>query len=199
MFGFILYILLFIGENSEYFADNSTVMWIGMLLSILFLYGLVIGIVNNITNLELGLAGLKLSSLFIGLIIPIGLFSYNYFYKEAPIKYSSLLEKNNIKLITNPNACYGIKYGTFTNGIDTIIRYSEKHINYELIKTTNQQFTNRIKWLDSCSYLRLEKNNSVSRYIRLGNFESDIHFMYSKPASVHNINEESYEMILSVD
>jgi hypothetical protein len=75
----------------------------------------------------------------------------NYFYKEPQITYSSLLEKENIKLNINSKACERLKYGTFTNSIDPTIRYSEKNLNFEIIKTTNQQINNRIKWLDSCS------------------------------------------------
>jgi hypothetical protein len=195
----ILYVFLFIGKNADVFSNNSTIGWIGMALGVLVLYGLGFGVLNNITNLELGYSGFKLSTLFFGLLIPLAIFIYNFSFNEPETKYSSLLEKENITLISNNKACSKIKYGSFTNGSDTIVRYSENNFDYELIKTLDQQFKNRIKWLDSCSYVRIENNNSVSRYIRFGNFENDFHYMYGKPASVHNINNETYEMILEID
>ena len=194
----LLYIFLFIAQNANVFNNNTVTIWVGMLFGIVVLYGIVFGILNNITNLELGIVGFKLSTLFFGLVIPISLFAYNQFIKKPTVTHASLLEKENIQLIVNNKACEKIKYGTFTNGTDTIIRFFEKNQDFELLKTPTQQFKNRIKWLDSCTYITL-KNQSLIKYIKLGNFENEQHYRYCKPGNYHNISEESYEMILKIN
>ncbi len=78
---------------------------------------------------------------------------------------------------------------------DTIVRYSENNKDYEIVKTFESQITNRIKWLDSCSYVRLDDSNGLtSEYIRLGNFKEGIHDFYSKPTSLHKLSDEKIEM-----
>lgn len=169
-----------------------------MLLGAVVLYGIVIGAINNLTNLDLGFAGYKLSSLLFGLVIPLGLFLYNNYHKTPKPSYSSLLEKENITLKSNNKECVRIKYGSFTNGTDTIVRYSENSRDYELIKSSAKEIKNRIKWLDSCSYVRLENINSVSDYIRLGNFEDNQHYRYTKPGVPNYTDQETYEMIITI-
>jgi hypothetical protein len=193
IFGMLLYIFLFLSQNWEVFSNNTTISWIAMLLGAVVLYGIVIGAINNLTNLDLGFAGYKLSSLLFGLVIPLGLFLYNNYHKTPKPSYSSLLEKENITLKSNNKECVRIKYGSFTNGTDTIVSR-----DYELIKSSAKEIKNRIKWLDSCSYVRLENINSVSDYIRLGNFEDNQHYRYTKPGVPNYTDQETYEMIITI-
>ncbi len=112
--------------------------------------------------------------------------------------YRSILEKENINFKSNGFECSKIKYGSFTNGTDTIVRFIEKGKNYELTKSLGIETLMRIKWMDSCSYVKLNSNNSVYEYIRLGNFESEQHYIHSKPGDYHSITDESYEMIIKI-
>lgn len=196
----LVYLFLYLGSNAELFSNNTTVNWISLILGTIAIYTITIGAIKNLTNIEIGFVSYKFSSILFALIIPISIFCYNYFRpKDEPIKYTSLLDKENIVFVVNNSECSKVKYGTFTNGTDTIVRFIRDGKNYELTKLLNKETLFEIKWLDSCSYAKIKKNNSLIEYIRLGNFDNDTHYKYTKPGHLHNIDKEHYEMIITVD
>jgi len=199
LFGLLFYVFLTLGINAQLISKSKTLNLVGISLGILSLYGLVIGVLRNRMNLALGYAGFNIGRFLIGFILPIAVTIYQHYFYEPPKQYDSILEKKNIRFVTDFKKCHKIKYGTFLIGLDTIIRYSENNKDYESIKRRGSQITNRIKWLDSCSYIRFDESNGLtSGYVRLGNFEQDLHYMYSKPARTHYLSEEKIEPVVNL-
>lgn len=199
LFGLLFYLFLTLGVNYRLISKSKTFNLIGISLGILSLYGIVIGVLKNRMNLVLGYAGFTIGRFLIGIILPIIITIYQYYFYEPPKLYNSILEKENIRFATDFKKCHKIKYGTFFTGHDTIIRYFENNKDFELIKGYDGQITNRIKWLDSCSYVRFDESNGLtSDYVRLGNFKQNLHYMYSKPSRTHYLTDENIEMVISI-
>ncbi|CAH8294699.1 hypothetical protein EV196_108171 [Mariniflexile fucanivorans] len=121
------------------------------------MYLIVYAVINKKESFGISLLGFYIPHILFSIGLQIFLIINQIFFtdhdKNEP---KSLLEIEKIELVSNPIDCNKIKYGTFVNGIDTIIRYSENNKDYELIKTIGfEDKLNRIKWLDSCSYVRI--------------------------------------------
>ncbi|MFI0427949.1 hypothetical protein [Mariniflexile sp. HMF6888] len=200
IFGLFFYLFITLGANANLISQSKILNILGISLGVLGLYGIVIGMLKNNTNLAIGLAGFNIGRFLFGFIIPIVVSVYKFYFYIPSDHYNSILEKENIEFTVDFKECHKIKYGTFiVQNYDTIIRYNENNKDYEIVKTFDSQTTNRIKWLDSCSYLRFNESNGLaSEYLRLGNFEGRTHYLYSKPSSSHKLSDEKIEMVIEV-
>ena len=191
LFGILFYIGLFLGRNSDLLNDYPILHLFGISVLVVSLYALVFGIIKNPLNLAVGTSGFKIAAILIVLLLPFGVFVYQKFYYKPEKQYKSLLEKEQIAIIPNGTECIKNKYGVFTNGYDTIIRFKRNNVDYEQIKSFKKEEALRIKWVDSCVYYAVKNNGLLVRIERLGNFKYDETFeQYSKPAAIHEISEE---------
>jgi hypothetical protein len=156
--------------------------------------------INKKEYFEISAFGFYIAHIIFSIVVPIFMIVNQVFFTDHSLKKpNSLIEKENIEFISNPLECHKIKYGTFLNGIDTIIRYSENDKDYELVKITGlDDKLNRIKWLDSCTYVRIINKGSVTEYIRLGNVENEKHQMFEKPSITHKMEEEKITTLTEI-
>ena len=195
---FTLFVLF--GRNSELVSKSAFLTWTGIIGGAILLYVFVFGIIRDIDYLSFGLLGFYLGKIFFALSIPICLLVYDY-YNPREISYQpkSLLEKEGISLKKDFEKCQNIRYGTFWNGYDTIIRYSKDKRDYETIKSFDGNIEYVLKWMDSCSYLRVhEKSGLVESHVQIGNFENGFHSMYMKPAKFHRLEEQRIQQIVTI-
>jgi len=198
LIGAAFYFLLLFAENRFLVSQNQILTWIGVILGAITMYGIAIGTSKNAWNIELFFSGLRLSSIFFGILICLILYGIGYFYESKEKKFDSLLEKNGINLVSDNKKCINVKYGIFTNGFDTINRYREKGQDFESIKSNSFKEKYRIKWIDSCMYIRIENQSAITT-TTLGNFENDTHYAFIRPSALHYIEEESYQMIIKIE
>ena len=193
--GILFYLFVLLANNSELIAEDLIRTWTTLIAGALFIYLIAFAAINHKKSFDIAAIGFYIAHLLFSIGLPIFMIINKVFfvdYSEKPPR--SLLEKENIEIVVDFKECHKIKYGTFMLDSDTIVRYSENNKDYETVKTFDSQITNRIKWLDSCSYVRLDENNGLtSEYIRLGNFKDGIHDIYSKPTSLHKLSDEKIE------
>ena len=175
------------GRNSNWFEDKQSLIPIFLIVGVLLLYISVIGIVRNRSNLAFGVFGIFLSKFT---SIPL-VFLVNFItttnYKNQPKK-----EKSKIEILKDTSLCESIKYGTFTNGLDTIIRVNEKGKEYEISLLNNISTKCRIKWIDNCSYMVIAKSGLVTKFVQIGDFiNGNSHDLYVKPPAMGKTVEES--------
>ena len=175
------------GRNPNWFEDKQSLILVFLIVGVLLLYISVIGIVRNRSNLAFGVSGIFLSKFT---SIPL-VFLVNYVtatnYKNQPKK-----EKSKIEIVKDSSLCESIKYGAFTNGLDTIIRVREKGKEYEISLLNNTSSKCRIKWIDNCSYMVIAKSGLVTKYVQIGNFSNgNSHNVYIKPPAMGKTVEES--------
>lgn len=198
LFGVLFYIFLKLAQNTILYTFYPQLSLLGISLGAIFLYALVIGLLNNKINLLAGAVGYKFAVGLFGIIIPISVHIYSYyFYTEAP-KYNSILERDNIEFVSIDDKCKTVKYGLFSNGCDSIIRFHENGKDYQRIISEGQDQLNRIRWLNPCEYVVIEGVDLASEYVKLGNFEELNHYMYSKPPALHSLKEEKNEYIITL-
>ncbi len=197
--GFSFYLFILLGHNSEFISNDSIRVWTAIISGVIFIYLIAYASIDNKKSIGIAAIGFLFAQVLFSIAIPIFMIVNQVFFTNQSQKEQiSLLKKNNIELISNSMECYKIKYGTFLNGIDTIIRYSEDNKDYELIKTVGfEDKLNRIRWLDSCSYIRII-NNSVIKYIRLGNIKNGKHQMYEKPTVTHKMEVEEIKTLIEL-
>ncbi|WP_040254769.1 hypothetical protein [Psychroserpens mesophilus] len=191
-FGFAFYLFILLGYNTNFISNDSIRTWTTIIAGTLFIYLIVYAAINKKESFGISAIGFYITHILFSIGLPIFLIINQVFFtnhiKNEP---QSMLEKDKIEFVSNPIDCNKIKYGTFINGIDTIIRYSENNKDFELIKAIGlEDKLNRIKWLDSCSYVRIINNGSMKEFIQLGNIKSGEHQMYEKPAITHKMSEE---------
>ena len=199
--GILFYTFIFLGLNFELISNNSILTWVAIIGGTILLYIICFGILKSPKKNTLGVLGVVIAKVLISIGVPMFLIFSELYSPPKTIeeKPHSLLEKDKIKFESISHQCNRIKYGKFSNGIDTIIRYRENDKDFELVKSFNKEKNNRIKWLDSCSYIRIdERNNSISRYVRLGNFKNSSHQMYSKPSISHKMEDEKMETVFEL-
>ncbi len=193
--GFLFYLFLLIGENADIISKDKTFSLISIGLGAMLLYVIVFGILQNKDNLTFGFAGLVFAQVFFSIGIPILVIIYKIYFLDYETKMpESLIEKDKIVFKTDSKKYLEIKYGVFVKGYDTINRFTKDNYDFELIKTFNGEKLYKIKWLDSCSYCRInQRNNSVAEIVKIGNFTNGKHEMYIKPAVTHKMEEERIE------
>ena len=200
LFGFSFYLFILLGHNADFISKDSIRTWTAIIAGTLFMHLIVYAAINRRERFEISVLGLYIAHILFSIGMPIFLIVNQVFFTDHHRNEpKSLLEKNKIEFISIPMDCNKIKYGTFLNGIDTIIRYSENNKDYELIKIVGfEDELNHIKWLDSCSYVRVRNKGSVTKYIRLGNIENGQHQMYEKPAIMHKMIEEDIKTLIEL-
>ena len=187
--GFCLFIML--GINADIISGYSYINIFAIILGAFVLYAALFGIINNSTNLLLGIGGFQFGRIFLSMLFLLAAFLFERFIWSEEPEYKSLLEKEKFVLKPNFEECHRIKYGKFIAGGDTILRFIENKKDHETVHDINGIHTYRISWLDSCSYYRVaERSGSVKDVIKLGNFNGAFHDMYVRPAALHYINEE---------
>lgn len=187
--GFCLFIML--GINSDFISGYSYINIFAIILGAFVLYAGIFGIINNSTNLLLGIGGFQFGRVFLSMLFLLAAFLFERFIWPDEPEYKSLLEKENFVLKPDFKECHKVKYGKFIAGGDTILRFIKDKKDYETIYAIDDVGTYRINWLDSCSYYRVvERSGSVKEVIKLGNFNGPFHDMYIRPAALHYINEE---------
>ena len=196
-FGFLFYLFILLGYNADFISNDSIRTWTAIIAGTLFMYLIVYAAINKKESFGISALGFYITHILFSIGMPIFLIINQVFFTDHnKIEPKSLIEKDKIEFVSNPIDCNKIKYGTFLNGIDTIIRYSENNKDYELVKTVGfEDKLNRIKWLDSCSYVRIINKGSVTKYIRLGNIKNGEHQMYEKPAITHKMSEENIKTL----
>ncbi|MCK7591440.1 hypothetical protein M0G43_12710 [Subsaxibacter sp. CAU 1640] len=196
-FGFLFYLFILLGYNAHFISKDSIRTWTAIIAGTLFIYLIVYAVIHRKESFEIGALGFYIAHILFSIGMPIFLIINQVLFtdrtKNAP---KSLLQKNNMELVSNPIDCNKIKYGKFLYGIDTIIRYSENKVDYELIKTIGyDDQLNRIRWLDSCSYVRVTDKGLVTKFIKLGNIKNGEHQMYEKPGGTHTMSEENIKTV----
>lgn len=196
-FGFLFYLFILLGHNANLISHDSIRTWTAIIAGTLFMYLIVYTVINKKESFGISAIGFYITHFLFSIGTPIVLITNQVFFadlnKNGP---KPLIEKDEIEFVSSPIDCNKIKYGIFLNGIDTIVRYSENNKDYELVKTVGlEDKINRIKWLDSCSYVRITNKGSVIKYIRLGNIKNTEHQMYEKPAITHQISEENIKTL----
>lgn len=133
--------------------------------------------------------------LILALGIPVFLIVYQL-NAEPARQPESLLEQNQIEFATDFKKCAALKYGGFVNGTDTLVRLAKGGKDFESIKRQGTETIYRIKWLDSCTYCRINpKNGIVEAIVEMGNFQLGKHTLYTKPAGMHHIEEEYLDVV----
>ncbi|NQY06584.1 MAG: hypothetical protein HRT68_10470 [Flavobacteriaceae bacterium] len=191
--GILFYVLVIIGINIDLLPKNKYLIWGIIILWAILVYTIVFGLINNQKNLVYGALGIYLMKIFFAIVMPIFTIIYKiYIFEHKKENDNSTLVKE--KAYDNQKDCYHVKYGVFVNRLDTIIRYSKNERDYERVKLEDQEHTYKINWIDSCSYVRVNNNGLVLKYVRLGDFDNSIHNMYLKSFGTKN----SEEIMLSV-
>jgi len=189
--GFLFYLFIFLGHNSQLISKDSIKTWTAIISGIIFLYLFIYMLITNRESIGVAAIGFFISQTLFSIGIPIFMITNKVFFTTNNELPESLLERDKIELVSNSLECDKIKYGVFFDGIDSIIRYSENNQDYELIKITGfQEKLYRIKWLDSCSYVRIVNEGSVTEYVKIGNIQPESHQMYEKPITTHRIEDE---------
>lgn len=196
-FGFLFYLFILLGYNADFISNDSIRTWTTIIAGTLFMYLIVYAAINKKESFGISALGFYITHILFSIGMPLFLIINQVFFTDHnKSKPKSLIEKDKIEFVSSPKDCNKIKYGTFLNGIDTIIRYSENNKDYELVKTVGfEDKLNRIKWLDSCSYVRIINKGSVTKHIRLGNIKNGEHQMYEKPAITHKMSEENIKTL----
>ncbi|MEM6894489.1 MAG: hypothetical protein AAF554_12420 [Bacteroidota bacterium] len=200
LFGILFYLALFLGRNSELLKAYPVLNLVGIFALATFVYALVFGVLKNPLNLAVGAAGVKIARFVVALLLPLGVFIYQRFYYEPQESYKSLLEKENIAIVPNATKCGKNRYGTFTDGIDTVIRFKEKGVDFEHTTSFGKAEKLKITWADSCLYYAINDNGVVLKIIQLGNFDADGTFdHYVKPGIPHRISDEKVTRFRRID
>ncbi len=188
--GFLFYFFVILGANVR-LISNNVILLTGIIGGIILLYSIIHGIIRApYRNLILGVFGSGVAEATMWL----GLFPTALFFDNTNFSSLKKIETNPIEFQENSSLCHKVKYGTFSNGMDTIIRYSENGQDFELTKSSNQEKQCKIEWLDSCTYVRINKsNNALTRYVKIGVFMDNSHQLYSKPAGSDNFEGEKIE------
>ncbi|GAA3594652.1 hypothetical protein Q4Q39_06990 [Flavivirga amylovorans] len=194
--GFLFYLFVLLANNSGFIAEDLIRTWTTLIAGVLFLYLIAFAAIKDRKSFGIATIGFSIAHLLFSIGMPVFMIINEVFFVDHSKKPPrSLLEKDNIQIIVDFKKCHKIRYGTFILAYDTIIRYSENNKDYEIVKTFDSQTTNRIKWLDSCSYVRFNEDNGLtSEYLRLGNFKGGTHDIYSKPTNLHKLSDEKIEM-----
>ncbi|MEM8763474.1 MAG: hypothetical protein AAGD88_06670 [Bacteroidota bacterium] len=201
LFGILFYLVLFLGRNSELLNKYPILNLIGIFALATFVYALVFGVLKNPLNLAVGAAGAKIAGIVLALLLPFGVFIYQrFYYNKTEEPHKSLLEKENIAIVRNAMECGKNKYGTFTDGMDTVIRFKEKGVDFEQTKSFGKTEILKIMWADSCLYYAINDNGVVLKIIQLGNFDVDGTFdHYLKPGTPHRISDEKVMRFRKID
>jgi len=191
--GFLFYLFILLGHNSEFISGDSIKTWSAIISGTIFIYVLVYAVIHKKESIGIATFGFLTAQVLFSIGIPIAMIANKVFFTTKVIETpASLLERDNIELISNSTACYKIKYGTFINNVDTIIRYTKDNRDYERVKSYGfDDKHHRIKWLDSCSYVRISNKESITEYIKIGNIEQGVHQMYERPIATHVIEDET--------
>ena len=187
LFGIVFYAVLFLGRNSSVLEAYPVLNLIGIFVLATVLYVFVFGLLKNPLNVVVGAAGYRIARILVALLLPFGVFIYQRFYASPEEQFNSLLEKQNISITPDNKACVKYRYGKFTDGQDTVVRFKEDETDFELAKKEKL----RIVWADSCLYYTVNEHGVVLKIVRLGNFNPDGTFIqYSKPGVLHQLSDE---------
>ena len=200
--GFLFYLFILMGYNAALISNDSLRTWAAIITGTIFIYLIIYAAISEKESFGISAIGFYITHILFSIGMPVFLIINQVFFTDRnkhENKSKSWLEKDEIEFISNPIDCSKIKYGTFLNGIDTVIRYSEDNKDYELIKAIGfEDKLSRIKWLDSCSYVRIKNNGSVAKYIKLGNIKNAHHQMYEKPVITHKMTEENINTLMEL-
>ena len=200
LFGLVFYVAMFLGGNWALLKAYPILNLLGIFCCAAFLYAFVFGVIKNPLNLAVGVSGFKWSRILVGLILPFILFVYQRFFYKPKEQFNSLLQKEQKFMERDSERCISMKYGTFTDGRDTVIRFQEDKRDFELIKSSGEEATTRITWIDSCMYYTVSEKGLVLKIVQLGNFDADGSFEeYSKPGFIHELDDEKILRLRKVD
>lgn len=132
------------------------------------------------------------------IILPLLTHIYLFQYHKDKPQFNSVSEAKQVEIVSVAEECNKVKYGMFSNGTDTIVRYTENGKDYQQIKFLGHEQLYRITWISPCEYLVIEQVSSVSKYIKLGNFDGLNHYTYSKSPSTYKFKEETMEYLLTL-
>ena len=162
-----------IGNNHSYFNTSKSLTYAMIVTGSLILYtGVNLVISKNSFNISLFTSGFIFGQIFsyFGLVQE---FVPKLFPESTP-KTPEYISSEVPEYTPNPEKCLTIKYGTFLSYTsDTIIRYVEKGKNYEILKSSNGVMKNKVKWIDSCSYMLIGKNGILMATVHIGDFKDD--------------------------
>jgi hypothetical protein len=190
--GALLYIFFLLGFNANLVSKNVLLSFFTIIGMTILLYVIIFDYIKNKENIGFGILGFMFAKIALRVIFPLFLIFYTIEkHKEEISTPQSILEEKNISFEKNATECQKIKYGTFVCGYDTIIRLRKDSKDFEIVKTSKEEKQYHIKWLDSCTYYRVNSSNmSIEEIISMGNFLSYGHYIYSKPATAHELKDE---------
>lgn len=192
LIGVLFYTFFLLGLNVNLVSKNTLLSIFTIIGLTILLYVIIFDYIKNKENIGFGILGFTLAKIAFRVIFPFFLIFYKIEkHKEEISAPQSILEQKNISFKKNATECQKIKYGTFVCGYDTIIRLKKDNKDFEIVKNFKEEKLYQIKWLDSCTYYRVNnKNMSIEEIISMGNFQSYGHYIYSKPAITHELKDE---------
>lgn len=190
--GALLYFFFLLGFNANLVSRNVLLSFFTIAGLSILLYIIIFDYIKNKNNIGFGIFGFILAKIAFRVIFPFILFFYTIEKnKDEILTPQSILEEKNISFEKNATECQEIKYGTFVCGYDTIIRFKKDSKDFEIVKTPKEKKQYHIRWIDSCTYYRINNNNMIlEEIISMGNFLSYGHYLYSKPAVTHELKDE---------
>ena len=174
----------------EAISNDHTKIWSTIIAGAIFLIVITLSAIFKPRDLKVGIFGYALGYLIFSIAAPLTLI-YNEVLLSDNTPPNSLLERDGIEFTATPNICNKNKYGRFLIGIDTLIRYKEEGRELEIIKRIGQEDKiYYLKWLDACSYVRIQHQGIAAEYVQLGNFDDGSHQIFIRPAKTHTLDEE---------
>ena len=195
--GELLFVFFILGQNANLFKSNIYINIAGIILGVLLLYTVVISLIstNNI-NYNLVSKGYARAYIIFTTTFFISIFIKQFLFKKETIYPKSIIEKEQLEVTSNFKACNTLKYGTFlVDDRDTIIRYTENNKELETLITNGKSTIYTIKWIDSCTYIRVNRTSKVvASKVKLGNINELFHNLYISPVGFHKLE---YEQVLN--
>ncbi len=191
--GELFFIFFVLGQNANLFKSNVYINLAGIILGTLLLYSFVITLISS-SKINYNLVGLGYARAYIIFTATffISIFVKQFLFKKETISPKSIIEKEQLEFTSNFKACNTLKYGTFlVDDRDTIIRYTENNKELETLITNGKSIIYTIKWIDSCTYIRVNRTSKVvASKVKLGNINELFHNLYISPVGFHEINNE---------
>lgn len=191
--GELFFIFFILGQNANIFKSNVYVNIAGIILGILLLYSFVITLISS-NKINYNLIGLGYARAYIIFITTffISIFVKQFIFTKDIITPKTIIEQEQLEFTSNFKDCYTLKYGTFlVDDRDTIIRSIKNNKELETVITNDKTNVYAVKWIDSCTYLRINTKSGLVAYkVKLGNINEVFHNLYISPAGLHKINNE---------
>lgn len=191
--GELFFIFFILGQNANIFKSSIYVNIVGIILGTLLLYSLVITLISS-SKINYNLVGLGYARAYIIFIATffISIFIKQFLFTKETTPVKTIIEREQLEFVSNYKDCYMLKYGTFlVDDRDTIIRNIKNNKELETVITNGKTNVFNVKWIDSCTYLRINTKSGLVAYkVKLGNINEVFHNLYISPAGLHKLGDE---------